>query len=186
LIEVDETSGPAGGAFDFAWVDFSDPRPEPPYRGEDAGHLAACPDALCHVVVRPNGPLVLVNRRHDAVRGVLQSKGTVGVAARLRDVLLGRVAVESWRTIVSEAVTALESPGEGGPEDEEVADLGGEHWTTAVLRHAAKSAKCSRDELVQRLRDPTERSGLLFVLSENLGRVGVDAVRKLVEEVQRG
>lgn len=188
IVEVEEADVPAGGAFDFAWVDFADPKPEAPYRGEDAGHLARCPSALSHVVMRPNGPLVLINKHHETVATVLQSRGTVGASARLRDVLLGRVAVESWRTILLTAVHEVEGTGPSHDEAEsaEIADLGEDHWTSNVLRHAAKVARCSRDELVRRLAEPSTRGGFLFEVSETLGKVGNETVRKLIEEMQAG
>lgn len=182
LVEVDATDMPAGGAFDFAWVDFGKPEASPQYRNEDAGYLVQCPDALSHVVIRPSGPLLLVNKRHESVVGVLSAKGTVGTRARLRDVLLNRIAVEAWRTILCVAVADVTN--DSSEDGDEAADLGDEHWTTAVLRHAAKVAKVERDEIVRRIAGAETRPGFLFHLAETLGRVGSETLRKLVDEVE--
>lgn len=184
IVEVDEAVPPAGGALDFCWVDFGQPTVTPPYRGEDCNHLRKCPDALSHVAIRPEGPLVLLNKRHPAVVAVLQSKGAVGIEARLRDVLLGRVAADAWRAILDATVDAV-SPNDGSRQtDEELPALGEDHWTTHVLAHVKKQLGWSASETISKLRDSNLRNAELFEASETLGRVGTEALRKLAEELR--
>lgn len=185
IVEVDEGKGPAGGALDFCWVDFGQPTVAPPYRGEDCDHLRRCPDALSHVAIRPEGPLILLNRRHPAVVGLLQCKGTVGINARLRDVLLGRVAADAWRAILTAAVGEVSSDRDTNEEGAEVADLGEEHWTTHVLRHVEKHLNWSASDAIRKLGDPGGRNGYLFEASETLGKVGTETLRKLAEELRQ-
>ncbi len=185
VVEVDEGKGPAGGALDFCWVDFAQPTVAPPYRGEDCDHLRRCPDALSHVAVRPEGPLILLNKRHSAVVSLLQCKGTVGIDARLRDVLLGRVAAEAWRAILAAAVGEVSTDKDANDDGSEVADLGEEHWTTHVLRHVEKQLGWSASEAMRKLGDPSGRNGHLFEASETLGKVGTEALRKLAEELRQ-
>ena len=183
IVEVDEGKGPAGGALDTCWVDFGQPTPAPPYRGEDCDHLRRCPDALSHVAIRPEGPLVLLNKRHQAVVRLLQCKGTVGIQARLRDVLLGRVATDAWRAILAAAIGEVSTDKDTNDDASEVADLGEEHWTTHVLRHVEKYLGWAPSEAMRRLGDPSTRNGHLFEASETLGKVGTETLRKLAEEL---
>lgn len=185
IVEIDEGKGPAGGALDFCWVDFGQPTPAPPYRGEDCDHLRRCPDALSHVAIRPEGPLILLNKRHPAVVSLLQCKGTVGIDARLRDVLLGRVAAEAWRAILAAAVGEMAMDKEPTENVDEVAALGEEHWTTHILRHVEKHLGWTASEAMHKLGEPSGRNGHLFEASETLGRVGTETLRKLAEELRQ-
>jgi len=186
LLEVVPVESPAAGAFDFAYVDFRDPQPDGPYRGEDARLLPAIATALSHTVIREHGPLVLLNRGNREVVDVLLSRGTVGARARLRDVMLQHVASSAWRTILEEAWLACR-PSEEQPE--EWARLGDEHWATRSLVRAAKERHGTLDDPVQALladlNDDALRPGLLHVLSERLGGADRDVFGKFVKELVR-
>ena len=110
---------------------------------------------------------------------VLKARGSVGTRARVRDVLLNRIAVDAWRTILAKTVQIT---GECfGDVLDEPADLGDEHWTTRVLMHAAKQVKRDPDVLVNEFRDAYSSPSAFFEVAERLGKVGSDVYRKLVE-----
>ncbi len=186
IVEEIESEGLAGGAFDFAYVDFADPQPGPGYAGEDAVHLRASVGALSHVAFRAQGPLVLLNVHRREVRDVLLSKGTRGVRARLRDVLLGEIATHVWRTIVAEAYFFCR-PESGQPTDDDFEwGIDVDHWSFAVLEHVVRklSALSDVEELLCSLHDDARRAGLLLEIGETLGRIGSDAPLKLLREVE--
>lgn len=194
-VEVEEPERPGGSALDVAYVDFATPAVGAGYRGEDASVLRRVADALVHVAIRPEGPLVLINKRHPEVVDVLLAKGTVGLRARIRDVLLRQIATTTWRTLLVEAVARLridEASLDGAPMDDDpddVADLGEDHWTTRILTHAgrvfAPKEADPRLALVEALADDGRRPGILTELGERLGKVGSDPFWRLIEEGAR-
>lgn len=195
-VEVDEAERPGGNALDVVYVDFAEPRQESGYRGEDASVLRRIADGLVHIAIRPEGPLVLINKNHPEVVDVLLAKGTVGLRARIRDVLLRQIAGTAWRTLLVEAAARVHvsaaSEIAGASDDldaDEAADLGDDHWTTRVLSHAgrvfAPRAADPRANLIQALADDGRRPGVLTELGERLGRVGADPVWRLIEEGAR-
>lgn len=190
-IDVSEPPPPPGRAFDVAYVDFADPRPDGVYSGEDAASLRRTRDALSHVAFAPAGPIVLINKRRPEVTDVLLARGTVGLRARIRDVLLRQIATSAWRAMVLEAAARVDLEfGTDPSADDEAADLGDLHWTTRVLDHAARAlfpreGARARERLLAALADDALRPGTLFELSERLGRVGQDPVLRLIEEATR-
>ncbi len=188
VIEERDLAMPAGGAFEVAYIDFKEPAPNGPYRGEDAPELRAIPDALVHVVFRPEGPLVLMNEHHPDLRLVLFSKGTRGWRARLRDLLAQRVAATVWRSVLTEAWQQVR-PAEGFPDPDERswALLGEEHWTTRALDRAAQIRTRKDDEpipaLLDLIEDESSRAGILSRLSEELAHETDRSLPRLVEEL---
>ena len=188
VIEERDLAMPSGGAFDVAYVDFAAPAPSGPYRGEDAEELKQVPDALVHVVFRPEGPLVVMNEHHPDLRAVLFSKGTRGWRARLRDLLSTRIAATVWRSVLIEAWQQLR-PAEGfpDPDDRTWADLGDEHWTTRALQRAATLRTKKADEpicaLLDLIEDESTRAGVLTGLTERLATETGNALPRLVGEL---
>jgi len=194
-VEVEEPERPGGSALDVVYVDFTSPVVEAGYRGEDASALRRVPDALVHVAIRPEGPLVLINKRHPEVIDVLLAKGTVGLRARIRDVLLRQIATTTWRTLLVEAIARLTigdaelDEARGDDDSNDVAHLGDDHWTTRILTHAgrvfAPKEADPKAALMDALADDGRRPGILTELGERLGKVGSDPFWRLIEEGAR-
>ncbi|MFD1513463.1 hypothetical protein [Halomarina rubra] len=98
----------------------------------------------------PSDPLIVVNGEHNRVVGVLQSEGSVGAEARMRDVVFDQIQYGVWSQLILHAGVAVDSTGR--PQYD---------WQSTVLRifardlygiddiHAA-SRRLKRD-----LKDPT-------------------------------
>jgi hypothetical protein len=183
VLEVEPVEAPAAGAFDFEYVDFANPKPQGRYRGEDARLLRLIPFALSHVVIRPEGPLVLINAHSQELVELTLAKGTVGARARLRDAALKHVATTAWRAILDEALACCMRTGEDGARS--AAPLGDGHWSTQALERAAKESHRggTLDDLLEDLCSDELRPGLLAFLAERLGSISRDPWQKLLEEL---
>lgn len=185
IIQAEPQEPPSTGAFDFAYVDFSNPQPVGTYDGQEAAHLRAIPHALSYVVYTARGPLILLNEHEPEIVEVLTSRARVGRTARIRDVLLGHVAREAWRSILLEAAHQWDSVGDSAVDG---AGDGGanEHWAGRALRHAAKkhplSTGMEADDLAQQLMDVDTRPGVLSLLAETLGGDSRNTALKLIQE----
>lgn len=191
IVEETEADSVSGGSLDAAYVDFAHPTPEGPYAGEDAEALRTAPDALCHVVYRASGPLILINGRLPELRDVLLAKGTVGIKARLRDVLVRQIAATVWRSLLVEAAAnARETLGD----ETDLTDwleTHETHWSCQVLLRAARELGPKHEPLtgirraLDELSDGLARPALLFRLAESIAATTRDPLRSLLEEVAR-
>jgi hypothetical protein len=59
----------------------------------------------------PSDPLVVVNGDHRRIAGVLQSDGSVGAEARMRDVLFDQIQYGVWSQLILHAGVAVDSTG---------------------------------------------------------------------------
>lgn len=191
IVEETEADAVASGALEVAYVDFGAPKPEGPYGEEDAAALRAAPDALCHVVYRSAGPLILINDRSPELREVLLAKGTVGMKARLRDVLIRQIAATAWRSLLVEAAAAAREAMGEEPDLTEWLETHETHWSCQVLLRAARELGPKDDpaagirRALDELSDPLVRPGLLFRLAETVAATTRDPLRALLEEVAR-
>jgi hypothetical protein len=191
VVEETEADAVASGALEATYVDFSRPEAAGVYGGEDADALRAASDALCHVVYRSSGPLILINGRLPELRDVLLAKGTVGVKARLRDVLIRQIAATTWRSLLVEAAfVARETIGEDGAVEDWL-ETHENHWSCQVLLRAAREGAAKDDPVagvrraLDELTDGMSRPGALLRLAENIASTSRDPLRALLEEVAR-
>jgi hypothetical protein len=113
----------------------------------------------------PSDPLVVVNADHSRVVGVLQSEGSVGAEARMRDVIFDQIQYAVWTQLLLHAGAAVDATGR--PQYE---------WQRTVLRIFARdlygvddTLEASR-RLGRDLEDPTRIPDVMGRIDEVLQR----------------
>lgn len=82
------------------------------YRRFHAEPSAPDPRALYELELEGEAPILYLNADHEALRPTLDSKGTRGSQARVRDLLFERIAAGVWTQLVTRACMRLVDDGE--------------------------------------------------------------------------
>jgi len=115
----DEPQFPPGSSLKVEWADFSN---EP---GLDPKHLFALRE-------RDGQPVILLNQAFPEAVAVLESKGTHGPKARVRDATYQMIVHQGWSSLLATALDSLAEADEGATAEEALSEIKG--WEERVLR----------------------------------------------------
>jgi hypothetical protein len=143
---LDEPPFPPGGNLKVEWTDFA---AEP---GLDPKHLFAIRE-------RGGEPVILLNQGFPEAVSVLESKGTHGAKARVRDATYQMIVHQGWSSLLSTALKSLLEAESESTAEEAVSEIGG--WQERILRSWAPHLMPDSDDPFDDLYRKIDRAGFL-------------------------